>query len=200
MFIIQLAQFYDYFFSNHYQQRPKIPGGLPKTSKPMTTVFLTVLLFGVIFLSGCASHIKPEMGAIAQPEARIELLAAGVQNAAWAHRDVSLAYSYTESAGVLNFSGTLRFDRSLTDSFGIVKSFSLKMSFLDKDGRVLQTTDITPLYRYLGAVPDELAVRASIAKPAEASGIAFNYFGIFKSGGKDETGGDTWDIFYFPFN
>ncbi len=170
------------------------------TSHPVTKFFLIVLLFGVLFLTGCAGYLKPEIGATAQPEARIELKAEGVQGAAWQSKDLTLAYSYTESGNIFTFSGSLSFDSRLTNSFNSIKTFSLKMSFLDKDGRVLETVDITPLYTYMGAIPDELPVQTSASKPVDAAGIAFNYFGIFRTGSMDDMGGDGWEIFYFPFN
>ena len=150
------------------------------TIHPMTKFFLSVLSLGVLFLAGCAGYLKPEIGAIAQPEARVQLMAEGVQGAAWKSKDLTLAYSYTESGNIFTFSGSLSFDSSLTNSFNSIKTFSLKMNFLDKDGRVLETTDITTLSNYLGTIPDELPVQTSASKPVDAAGIAFNYFGITK--------------------
>lgn len=166
----------------------------------MMKYLLLVISSGVLFLAGCANYLEPEIGAIAKPEARIVLEPEGVQRAAWQGKDLTLAYSYSGSGPVFNFSGSLTFDSSLTNTFPSIKTFELKMSFLDKDGRVLQTTDITPLYSYLGRIPDELRVQASTVKPAEAVGIAFNYFGVFRAGNHDDMGGDGWEIFYFPFH
>ncbi len=166
----------------------------------MTKFVLIVLSLSVLLLAGCANYLKPEIGAIAQPEARIELVAKGVQNAAWQSKDLTLDYSYTESGNTFNFSGSLSFDSSLTNSFSSVKTFFLKMNFLDKDGRVLETTDITPLISRFGALPDALPVQVSASKPTEAAGIAFNYYGVFTNGSQDNMGGDGWEIFYFPFN
>ncbi len=166
----------------------------------MTKVLLVCMLFGGLLLSGCANFIKPETGAIARQEDRIDLVAEGVQNAAWPAKDLMLTYSYTEADGTFNLSGTLSLDRSLTDSFPVVKRFFLKMSFLDADGRVLETLDITPLISTFGNVPDEMPVKASSPKPAGASAIAFNYYGTFRSGNGEDMGGDGWEIFYFPFD
>lgn len=73
------------------------------------------------------------------------------------------------------------------------------MSFLDGEGRVLETVDITPLFSYFGQAPDDLKINFAGAKPATAAAIAFNYYGAFK-GSAEEMGGDSWDIFYFPFD
>lgn len=165
-----------------------------------TKVLLVFIGLGVLFLQGCANFIQPEIGATARPDARIKLVAEGVQNAAWNAKDLVLTYSYSEAGDIFTLSGTLIFDRSLTDSFPVAKSFLLKMSFLDSEGRVLQTVNITPLISSYGTVSDRIPVRASSAKPAGASAIAFNYFGTFLGGGSDEQmGGSSWEIFSFPY-
>ena len=163
-------------------------------------IVLVLLGLSVLFLQGCANFIYPETGAIARPDARIELVAKGVQNAAWNAKDLLLTYSYSEAGDIFNLSGTLTFDRSLTDSFPVAKSFFLKMSFLDKEGKVLQTVDITPVISSFGIVSDKNLIRASCPKPAGASAIAFSYFGTFRGGGsEDGMGGEEWNISYFPY-
>ncbi len=155
----------------------------------------------VLLLSGCANFMKPEIGAMARQDSRVNLKAGGAQNAALDTNDLILTYSYSEEGDTFNLSGTLSFDRSLTDSFSKVKRFFLKMSFLDKDGRVLDTVDITPLISTFGTVPDKMMVKASCPKPAGASAIAFNYYGAFMGyGGVEDTSGGDWAISYFPFD
>lgn len=170
------------------------------TTNRIIRFLLIVVSLGALLLAGCASYIRPELGAVAQPEARIDLVGDGVENAAWQSKDLTLTYSYAQSADIFTFSGSLSFHRSLTDSFGVAKTFSLKMSFLDKDGRVLETADITPLFSSFGTVPDRLPVQLSLPRPAAASALAFNYFGVFRSGHQADMGGDEWEIFYFPYN
>ena len=161
-----------------------------------------LLIFAGLFflcLSGCANFIKPEIGATAQQEARIELAKDGVKDAGWNTDDLELIYSYSQTGDMFNFSGTVTFDRRLTDSFEIIKSFFLKMSFLDSEGRVLDTVDITPLFRSFGKVRDELKINISCSRPAESTAIAFSYFGEFRA---ISSGGSSprWEISYFPFD
>lgn len=165
----------------------------------LVKVFSVVLCLGMLFLSGCANFLKPEMGAIARPEARIALTENGVQDALWQTKDMVLSYSIAQSDSAFKLSGELVFDRSLTDSFPVIKKFIFKMSFLDGEGRVLETVDITPLFSSFGYAPDELTIKFSGVRPAAAIAIAFNYYGAFK-GSDVEMGGATWDIFYFPFD
>ena len=155
------------------------------------TKFMSVLVsIFILFLSGCANFIKPELGAIARQEARIALVPEGVQGAAWTTKDLFVTYSYSEADHIFNLTGSVSFDRSLTDSFPVVKRFFLKMSFLDNEGRVLETVDVTPLLSTFGTVPDQAKIKGSWPKPVGASAIAFNYFGMFSGSSQEEMGGD----------
>lgn len=165
----------------------------------LVKVFSVVLCLAVLFLSGCANFLKPEMGAVARPEARIALGQDDVQDAFWQSKDMVLSYSIAQSDTAFNLFGELVFDRSLTDSFPVIKRFIFKMSFLDGDGKVIETVDITPLFSSFGHAPDELKIKFSGVRPAAATAIAFNYYGAFR-GSAVAMGGDEWDIFYFPFD
>ena len=166
----------------------------------MAKVLLLLICLGVLFLSGCANFLTPETGAIARQEARIDLVEGGVQDVVWDTRDLELVYSYSESANTFSLSGELIFDRSLTDSFRVTKRFTLKMSFLDGEGRVLDTVDISPLISAFNDLSDQkMTIKKSHLRPMGASSIAFNYYGEFK-GDSPRTRGDSWDIFYFPFD
>ena len=72
------------------------------------------------------------------------------------------------------------------------------MSFLDGKGRVLETINITPpmINTYTG-VEEQIPVKASCPKPAGASAIAFNYFGVFRSRDADEAGGRRMEHILF---
>lgn len=165
----------------------------------LVKVFSFVLCLGMLFFSGCANFLQPEMGAVARPEARISLAENGVQDDLWQSKDFLMSYSIAQNDTAFNLSGQLVFDRSLTYSFPVIKRFTLKMSFLDGEGRVIETVNITPLFSSFGQAPDELAIKFSGVRPAAATAIAFNYYGEFR-GSAEEMGGASWDIFYFPFD
>lgn len=162
--------------------------------------FVLVLFFaGMLSLMGCANFVQPEIGSIALQDSRIRLTPNGVQDAVWSTDDLELKYSISETDDTFLISGELAFDRSLTDSFNVAEYFSLKMSFLDSEGKVLQTVDITPLVYYLGDLQEKMGIQASTERPTGADSIVFNYYGVFK-GSAPEVGGDEWSILYFPFD
>jgi len=158
------------------------------------------MCYCILLLHGCANFIKPDIGAIARQEARIDLVEGGVQDAIWNTQDLELTYSYSEVDNNFSLSGKLVFDRSLTDSFRLTKRFVLKMSFVDVEGRVLETVDISPVVSSYGFEPDpDFFVKRSSLKPIGTRSIVFNYFGEFM-GNDPEARGDSWYISYFPFD
>jgi hypothetical protein len=162
---------------------------------------LPVVILLSVLLSGCANFLKPEIGAVARQDARIDLAGDSVQAGIFSTSDLVLSYSISESDDMFNFSGELSFAQSVTYSFGIVERFILKMNFLDEEGRVIETVDITPVIHSFGSVPDKTRIKNSSVRPSGASSIVFNYYGVFKGDNSDAGGGGaTWEIFYFPFD
>lgn len=164
------------------------------TTRLVNKVPLLLLLLVLLFLPGCVSFLRPDLGAIARPEARID----PVRNGVLQTRDLQLDYSFTKSGNTLNLAGNIAINRSVTDSFDTLIRLSVEMNFLDDKGRVLGSVNITPLYGAYDMVPDRLPIKASAIEPPGTVAVAFNYFGELKSTG-DERDGDRWEIFYYPF-
>lgn len=159
----------------------------------------TVLLcLGVVLWSGCANFLIPEAGALARKEARILLVDSGVKERILATNDLKITYSFAGGDDGFTLSGRLVFDRSVSDSFPVISRFFLNMSFLDGQGRVIETVDITPVFHTFGSVPEKLDFNLSRVPPAGSKAIAFSYFGEFRSNPPDMSG--TWDIYSFPFD
>jgi hypothetical protein len=160
-------------------------------------VLLVFVWFGALLLSGCAGDMTPQTGAIARPDDRFDLVQGGVYDGDLNTNNLEMTYSIAESGTAYRLTGSLSFSESLTESFPIVQVFILKMSFLDGEGGVLKTIDISPSIDF-DVMPGQIPVTASGTTPAGASAVAFNYFGQFR-GRETAIGGDTWDISYFPY-
>jgi hypothetical protein len=155
-------------------------------------VFVSCLL-----ASGCTRFIVPEIGAIAQEESRIPYMVDEKQDGILETKDLKIEYTLSERDNGTYLTGELVFDRSLTDSFPMIKTFFLKMNWLGADGQVLQTVDVTPLYGYLSLVPNKLKINKRIETVSGSAFINFNYYGVFQGEKPDVS--EEWDIFLFPF-
>lgn len=160
-------------------------------------VSLSVILTCIITLVGCVKYISPKQGAVVREGESIGIGTLGTSQAVWETKDLKLSYTIAKAGELWSLKGVLRFSGSLLSSFGIIKSFNLKMSFVDSSGSVIQTVDITPSYSYLSAVDQELEVTADFSVPAGSSDIVFNYHGVFRA---DEATMGEWEIHHFPFD
>lgn len=178
------------------QHTPPAYGILMKYHLPAKTSLLVICL-GLFLWSGCANFLKPEMGAVARPEARIALPEQGLKDSVFATGDLKVIYSLAGAGEPFALAGTVVFDRSLVAAFPVIARFFLKLSFLDGEGRVIDNIDITPVFNRRGPA-EKLDFRVSRPAPAGSKAIAFNYFGEFLTDNIDSS--DTWEISYFPFN
>jgi hypothetical protein len=164
----------------------------------MKTQILIMIFLSCLLATGCTRFIVPEIGAIAQEESRIPYKAGEKLDGILDTKDITFEYTLSESDNGVRLTGELVFDRSLTDSFPMVKTFFLKMNWLDVDGLVLQTIDITPLYSYLSVVPNKMGMSKQIETVPGSRFINFNYYGVFRGEKPDVS--EEWDIFLFPFS
>ncbi len=162
------------------------------------TLTMTICL-AVLICSGCANFIVPEIGAVAREDARIPLPSDGFEETLWEAKDLHLVYSITAAGDALLLAGHLIFDPSLANSYGVLKTFFLKLSFLNSAGQVLETADISPFTSAFGTVPEKMSIRASLVRPPGTIAIVFNYYGVFKGNFPDGPG-EEWTIHSFPFD
>ncbi|TKB06317.1 hypothetical protein [Desulforhopalus sp. IMCC35007] len=148
-------------------------------------------------LVGCARFIVPEAGTISHVDSRIAYSDEDKQDGVFTTKDMILEYSLIQEENGARFTGELVFDRSLTDSYPVLKTFFLKMSWVDNNGAVLMTSDVTPFFSHLAGVPNKLKIDKKIETVSGSKYIIFNYFGVFRGQKPDVS--DEWSIFYFPF-
>jgi hypothetical protein len=154
-----------------------------------------VIVFSLLFFAGCKNFITPELGVIANEKSRIPLESG---KNTYQGKDLKFTYELEAGADLVRIKGQLAFDRGLTDSFPIVKNFFMKMSFLDSDGRVLETVNITPMFTYRSQVLEPLSLtQKEFNRPPGSSHFVFNYYGTFQGDTNDIT--EDWDVFQFPF-
>ena len=156
-----------------------------------------VACFVLASLLGCANFLVPEPGTLAREGDRIALNDSSLENGVWQTKDLALTYTISGAGDDLHFAAKLNFDRSLSDSYNVMKNFYLKMSFLDDYGQVLKTVDVTPLFSMYSQISDNMTVDKTLAMPPGSNSIAFNYYGVFR--GNQPVSGEERTIFYFPY-
>jgi hypothetical protein len=68
-------------------------------------VFLVLVCFGVLLLSGCANDMTPQTGAIARPDDRFNLVQGGVYDGDLNTNNLEMTYSITESGMTYRLTG-----------------------------------------------------------------------------------------------
>lgn len=160
-------------------------------------LLLCIVVLPVLFsVVGCGSFTEPELGVRAKKESRILLDGAG-KGRVFQTDDLKLEYSLNDSGGNYTYTGRLFIDRSITDSFEEITRFTMRMNFLDSEGRVLESVDITPLFTINHDIPNVMKAKKKGRTPHGAKYIAFNYFAVFR--GVMAGYRDDWESFYFPF-
>ncbi|MGW8192651.1 MAG: hypothetical protein ACWGOX_00160 [Desulforhopalus sp.] len=165
--------------------------------RPFLTVFALILV--VQLLDGCAMNMIPQPGNVAEPDARMAVVAGEVTRDSLQTKDLVMGYTLALSGGQFTLDGDLYLNGSILNSFPLVSNFFLKMSFLDHRGNVLATTDISPLLKRAYPVPDTVKLAATGNFPPGTKAVAFSYFGEFFDN-VDREDHASWPISYFPFS
>jgi hypothetical protein len=148
-------------------------------------------------LVSCGSgYLKPDAGAVARKEAQIAIKES-IPDGLLQNEDISIRYKVEQKGAEFTLVGKLMVGRSLTDSFPIVSNLFLYISFLDATGKVLETSDITPLYSALNPVPDVIDIKATLPLPAGCKAFVFHYDGKFQTTTMKD--GGYWNIRLYPF-
>ena len=160
------------------------------------SLFILVILL-MLPSSGCVHFITPKLGSIAQKEARIPLPETGQTQGTLERQNLRIDYTLSTQEDELELRGTITFNRSLTDSFRVIKRFFLKLNFVDSEGRLLEVKNITPNFSYESNAQEKMALKYKGPISAVAKDIVFSYFGEFRGDMPDLSG--TWEVSYNPF-
>lgn len=147
-------------------------------------------------LSGCLSYLTPKLGSVAKEDTIIQIDTLGEERQEWKTHEIELSFSTMKKGNDIELTGDLIFSPSLTNTFGRVQTFYIKMSFLDNQQQVISTIDITPMLPKFETAPEKVKFQVQTQIPPQSDAITFNYYGIFRG---DPTIGST-QIYYSPFN
>jgi hypothetical protein len=164
--------------------------------QPMRMVMIAATV-AVLLMAGCATFLRPEPGTMATSKEERIALAEDRVKGIWAAGEVNVSYSLSCRDGRCSLDGRLVIDRSITDSFPVITSFFFYTSFLDGEGKVLETYDITPVIPAYGHTPSSLPLKMEQQQPEGAKTMVFHYYGDFR--GRAGRDGGSWSISHFPF-
>lgn len=170
----------------------------------MKISLLTVIMMVFLF-SGCAGRmmtLPPAPGMTVKADSRINLEASAQkgkspQKGLFAGDDFSLAWELSCSGDDFTFKGKVTLLPSLYNTFPKVEYFRLLVSFLDREGRVLSSEDLTPFYMYLQSMDKPFAVKKAGKIPAGTKAFAFSAKGSFHSELRDNNG--SCELSTYPF-
>ncbi|MEE4240878.1 MAG: hypothetical protein V2I36_05395 [Desulfopila sp.] len=166
------------------------------------SLYKTLLLLGVLaLLWGCAAptgkigktvgqdHILPPPMVAQQSDVPLE----------WQTNDMKVVYEIVKNGGSFTVSGTLHIKTNIYRSFPLVERLDFYIHFLDENGVVLSTHEISPNLGYLRKYSDTLPLVNIPPAPQGSTSFAFSYWGIFRGSGiKNENSGD-WEVYFNPF-
>ncbi len=161
--------------------------------KILRTVIPLLLL--LISISGCSGYLANghlRDNAI-QPVSLSESSSAGI----WQSKDIVISYTIHSQKPVFSLSGTLSIDSAIVMSYPVVRSFFVRIHFLDADGNLVDS-DLLPLdYSLYNFADQQSSFRLSRQIASRVAAFTFSYSGTFSDYG--EKFPDTTSIGYSPF-
>jgi len=153
----------------------------------------------LLILSGCVNYIKPDLGAVARVDARVPFVDGKISGSVLKTNDLQLEYAFHGNGDSFEITGKLVFSRGITASYPVLDRFILRVNFLDAGGKVIASENISPNISSFNEVPDVVRIKASGLIPSGSVAIAFNYYGRL-TGASLRGGGDSWEVYYMPFD
>jgi hypothetical protein len=152
----------------------------------------------LLILSGCVNYIKPDPGAVAKVDARVPFVDGNISSSVLKTNDLQLEYAFHGNDDSFEITGELVFSRSITATYPVLGRFILRVNFLDAEGTVIASENISPNISSFSELPDVVQIKASGLIPQGSVAIAFNYFGTFTAASL-RGGGGSLEVYYMPF-
>lgn len=143
------------------------------------TGFILFISVTFIILAACSSTKALFKGKIANQHDRIHINSSHANSGLWKTRELSINYTYSSLSDHFNLTGFISISESITNTYSKIRSLYVKVSFLDKDGRVISTNNINPLYSASSVAPRKVKFNSDLSLPVEADAFCFSYWGEF---------------------
>ncbi len=153
----------------------------------------------ICILSACSIATTANIGKTVSRKHRIALSEHDNNTSTWQTNDLLVNYTIKNSAEDFSVSGTIHIKESILGSFPAAEAFNLFINFIDHDGIVISTHDISPVFGYRLVVPEQVGFKFDLTQPADAAFFTFSYSGTFRSIGFSGEAADEWEIVHEPF-
>lgn len=148
-------------------------------------IVISSLILSYMVLAACQANLFTYRGATAKPEIRIALKDGGPHTGSWNTHDLSVQYEYTTVGNTLKLSG----DIALRYNWPVVETFDMRISFLDRDNRILDSRNF---YYYGYRRPlTEMNFVNTFTVPEGTEAFGFSYDGELRGHG-DDGGWSFW--------
>jgi len=167
------------------------------------TSTILILFLLLLLCNGCALHYS-HVGKIVKDNESHPLTVNTGKEQVWQTSDILVTYTVEKTGKNHNVSGTLTLQDKISYSFPIPDFFYFYLNYLDANGIVISSHEISPLMALRTGFQDTFPLRSAPPAPAEAVSFVFSYWGNFKESGyandsESLGGGGEWEIFYNPF-
>lgn len=137
-------------------------------------------VLSLLFLQACTSTKDRFKGKTAKPD-QIYSITGSDNSGVWNTQELSVHFVYTSSPpDTFNLTGHISISEHITNTYSKIRRLRFLVSFLDKDRKVISTTDIRPLYSVNNNTPEKIRFTLQSTLPAEAVAFCFSYSGEFK--------------------
>jgi hypothetical protein len=128
----------------------------------------------------CSSTKELYKGKIANQQDRIHFNSSHANSGLWKTRELSLNYTYSSMSDHFNLTGFISISEYITNTYSKISKLFVRVSFLDKNGRVISTNNINPIYSVNSDTPGKIKFNSNLSLPVEADTFCFSYWGEFK--------------------
>lgn len=157
---------------------------------------LVILLFlFLLSISGCSGYIAN--GHLRNNTIPPVLLSQTSPGGIWQSKDIVISYTIHSLKPVFSLSGTLSIDSAIVMSYPVVRSFFVRIHFLDADGNLVDSSLLPLDYSLYNFADQQSSFSLSREIPSRVTAFTFSYSGTFSDYG--EKFPDTTSIGYSPF-
>jgi hypothetical protein len=161
--------------------------------KPIPVIWCLFIFLSASLLA-CESRFYTYRGAVADQEERVVIAAGGPHPGIWRTIDLTLSFQYTKEADRLDLAGEIELDESFRYNFITLEHFSMRVNFLDLDGRVLESVSVfNSGYRQR---LETFYFNRRLDLPDGATAMTFSYNGRVRESGQNSS---FWDFWKTPY-